>query len=167
MNLRDRLGHYRATARAKLRQAFEEEHTPHQVAASFALGIFVTAMPTGGLGLGLFVVFGRLWSWISTPALFASAAVLNPFVKPAVYVSSITLGGFILGTDPVVSYETAAESAGVAIRQLLVGNLLIAVALTGVSYVVVRWLTRAQHARQGRLTNLSVGSLVLRAFKRK
>ncbi|ELY95365.1 hypothetical protein C482_17028, partial [Natrialba chahannaoensis JCM 10990] len=148
MSLRVRLGRYRATARTKLRQAFEEEHTPHQVAASFALGIFVTALPTGGLGLGLFVVFGRLWLWVSTPALFASAAVLNPFVKPAVYVSSITLGGILLGTDPVVSYETAAESASVAIRQLLVGNLLIAVALAAVSYVVVRRLTLARRARQ-------------------
>ncbi|ADD05888.1 DUF2062 family protein [Natrialba magadii ATCC 43099] len=167
MGLGDRLGRYRDSARAKLRQAFEEEHTPHQVAASFALGIFVTAMPTGGLGLGLFVVFGRLWPWVSTPALFASAAVLNPFVKSAVYVSSITLGGLVLGTDPVVSYETAAESASVAVRQLLVGNTIIAVGLAVVSYVVIRWLTVAERARQARPTTVSMRAVVLRAFRRK
>ncbi|NGM71579.1 DUF2062 domain-containing protein [Natronolimnobius sp. AArcel1] len=147
---RERLALYRDRVRRKLQAAFREEHTPHQVGASFAIGIFITALPTGGLGIGLFFVLTSLWSWISKPALFASVAVLNPFVKPVVYVSSLQLGGLLLGTNPILTADVSAVTARIVITQLLVGNLIIAVLLAAIGYVFVRRLTRAyrQQKRQ-------------------
>lgn len=167
MSVRDRFGRYRDEARHKLKAAFREEHTPHQVGASFALGIFLTALPTGGIGVALFFVFSALWSWISKPALFAAAAVLNPFVKPAVYLSSIHLGSVLLGSEPIRSYETASESAAVTVRQLVVGNVLIAIVLSTVSYLVVRWATRARRQRARRQTESSLLSTISRPFRRE
>ncbi|OVE86446.1 DUF2062 domain-containing protein [Natronolimnobius baerhuensis] len=145
--VREQLALYRDRTRQRLEAAFREEHTPHQVGASFSIGIFVTALPTGGLGIGLFFVFTSLWSWISKPALFASIAVLNPFIKPAVYVSSFQLGGWVLGTSPLHSPSVSPDVARDAIRQLLVGNLIIALILSALSYVVVRHLTRIHRRR--------------------
>ena len=169
--IRDRLSSYRNRLRQELLKAFREKRTPHQVGASFGLGIFVTALPTGGLGVGLFVVFARLWSWISKPAIFASVAVLNPFVKPVVYVASFTAGGLLLGPRAVRSQETTAESAGIALQQLLIGNLVVAGCLATVAYVCGVHLTRAHRRRrrqqQRQQSGPSIASTLLGLFRRR
>ncbi|APW99786.1 hypothetical protein CHINAEXTREME_19310 [Halobiforma lacisalsi AJ5] len=147
--LRDRLGTYRDRARRMLTQAFRTDHTPRQVAASFSIGVFVTTLPTGGIGVGLFFVFVSLWPWISKPAIFASVAVLNPFVKPVVYVASYQVGGTVLGTVPLLSSDISSETARTAVRQLIVGNLLVAVALAGIGYLLLLRLTLAHRRRRG------------------
>ncbi|WP_440765664.1 DUF2062 domain-containing protein [Natronorubrum sp. DTA7] len=166
--VRERLADYRDRVRGQLLAAFREEHTPHQVAASFAIGIFITAMPTGGLGIGLFFVFISIWSWISKPAIFASVAVLNPFVKPLVYLGSFHVGALLLGSESVGSLDgTATESAWVAIKQLLVGNLIIAVALSSIGYLTLLHLTRAHRRRSRRRTEPSLLSVLIGFFRRE
>lgn len=165
--LRDRLSLYRDRVRRELTAAFEEEHTPHQVAASFAVGIFVTAMPTGGLGISLFFVFGYWFSWISKPAIFSTVAVLNPLVKPVVYVASFHVGALVMGTEVIVPDEpTLSASVAVGLQQLLVGNLLIAIALSLVSYGVVLHLTRSHRRRKAEAAGAG-SSLVVSLFGRR
>lgn len=146
--IRDRLSLYRARVRRELTAAFEEEHTPQEVAKSFAIGTFVTAMPTGGLGIGLFFVLVYYYDWISKTAIFSSVVVLNPLVKPLVYVASFQLGVILIGTEPVILFENSLFNyVATAIQLLLLGNVLIALVLAGIGYVVVLHLTRA-HRRQ-------------------
>lgn len=165
--IRERLGRYRDRVRQELTAAFEEEHTPHEVGLSFAIGIFVTALPTGGLGISLFFVFAAWWSWISKPAIFASVAVLNPLVKPAVYVASYQTGGILVGNRPFQSDDALlTETAGVAVKQLLVGNLLIAAALSVVCYVLLAHLTRIHRRRKCDSSERSFVSAVLEPFRR-
>lgn len=144
----ERFERYRDRVRREFTAAFREEHTPHEVAASFTIGVFVTSMPTGGLGIGLFFVFAYWLSWISKPAIFASVAVLNPFVKPIVYLGSLQLGAFVLGTGGLLPDEsTATESSIAFVQQLVVGNLLIALTLAAIGYVVVLQLMYAHRRR--------------------
>lgn len=149
--IRERLSIYRSRIRRELTAAFEEECTPRAVAASFAIGIFITAMPTGGLGIGLFFVFVYYWDWISKTAIFASVAVLNPLVKPFVYVGSYHLGARLLGTEPILVFEiTALDWIVRVVQVLLIGNVLIALALSAISYAIVFRLTQAHRERQQR-----------------
>lgn len=167
MRVRERIASYRDRIRHHLVAAFREERTPRQVAGSFALGIFITALPTGGLGIGLFFVFISLWPWISKPAIFASVAVLNPFVKPAVYIASFQTGAFLLRAESVRSRDaTTTESFWVVIEQLLLGNLIIAVALAALGYVTVFHLTRAHRRKFGHCSETSVVSSVFGLFRR-
>ena len=167
MTVGERLARYRDRIRRKLLAAFREERTPRQIAASFAIGIFVTALPTGGVGIGLFFVFISLWSWISKPAIFASVVVLNPFVKPAVYLASFQVGAFLLGSNSVRSRDaTTTEFAWVGVQQLLLGNVVIAIVLGAVGYVTVLHLTRVHRRRTDRHPGPSVGSGILGLFRR-
>ncbi|ADB60044.1 Protein of unknown function DUF2062 [Haloterrigena turkmenica DSM 5511] len=164
--VRERLARYRDRARRKLLAAFREEHTPHQVAASFAIGVFVTALPTGGLGVGLFFVLISLQAWISKPAIFASVAVLNPVVKPAVYLSSFQVGALLLGSDSVGSRDAlSGESARIAIRQLVLGNVVIAVGLAVAGYALVKYLTRLHRRRSDRF-DMASGSGIFSNLRR-
>ncbi|MDG5817308.1 DUF2062 domain-containing protein [Natronococcus sp. A-GB7] len=167
--IRERLSRYRERVRRELTTALQEEHTPHEVGLSFAVGIFVTAMPTGGLGIGLLAGLAAWRSWVSKPAIVAAIAVLNPLVKPAVYVGSYQVGGLIFGERPLRSSTTDAsllETAGIVVRQLLVGNLLIAAVLSVSSYVVVARLTRLHRERADDPADRSSASAVLGLFRR-
>ncbi|MFC6718427.1 DUF2062 domain-containing protein [Natrialbaceae archaeon GCM10025810] len=148
--IRDSIIRYSSRVRREVRAALDESHTPHEIAASFAIGVFVTALPTGGLGIGLFFVFAYWWSWVSTVAMFASVAVLNPFVKPVVYVSSFYLGSTLFGAEPTVQVgHDAVDWALAAIQHLLVGNGLVALSLAFFGYGAVRIAIVARHRYGG------------------
>lgn len=164
--VRERLASYRDRIRRKLVAAFREEHTPHQVAASFAIGVFVTALPTGGLGVGLFFVLVSLRAWISKPAIFASVAVLNPIVKPAVYLSSFQFGALLLGSDSMDSRDAmTGETAWVAVRQLVLGNVVVAVVLAVLGYIAVLYLTHVHRRRSDRF-EMSADMEIFGIFRR-
>lgn len=140
--LRRRARRVLAKVRREIREALQETHTPRQVAASFALGIFITALPTLGTGVLLFFVIAYLFSNVSRIALFASVIVLNPVVKWGVYGASFWLGAEILGPVSGVGVTDISLSAGPQIvERLLVGNLILAVGFTVVAYVVGYRLT--------------------------
>lgn len=128
--------------RGELEDALEEEHTPREVAGSFALGVFVTSLPT--LGVGVLAFFGLAYAFasVSKVALFAAVLVLNPVVKWGVYAASFSLGAVLLGPVEGASTADVSLSAGSEIVvRLLVGNLILAVVFTVVAYVVALRLT--------------------------
>lgn len=142
--VRRRLARTATRVREELRAAFLEEHTPQEVALSFTIGVFITALPTLGVGFAIFVVLAYFFRQLSKIALFASVIILNPPVKWGVYTSSFWLGNQLLGPIPGVTLETISFSIGpdVLVR-LWVGNLILATVFAVVAYVIaIRLVTR-------------------------
>jgi len=134
--MRKRVAAYRNRIRGELRKAFEEDRPPGDVAGSFALGVFITSLPTLGTGLIVFVVLAAVVDRISKLALLASVVVLNPVVKWGVYAGSFWLGTLLLGPVEGVTLSEVSLSAGPEIlSRLLLGNFIIAVVFTIVGYV--------------------------------
>lgn len=147
--MRNRLTAYRKRAKAEIETAFREEHTPHETATSFSVGVFITAMPTLGTGLLLFAVIAYLSSRVNKLALLASVIVLNPVVKWGVYATSFWLGTLILGPVPGISLTEVSFSAGPAVvARLLVGNLIIAIVFSVAGYLLALRLVRELHRRE-------------------
>lgn len=141
--LSDTVRTYGTRLRAEFEAAVAEEYTPHQLAASFATGIFITALPTLGLGLGLFVILPHFLPRMSRIALFSSVVVLNPFVKPLVYAASYGVGDLLVAPEPVVLFDVELLDYAVDVtRRFLLGNILVALVLAATSYVIVRRLVR-------------------------
>lgn len=134
---RTRIGNYRTRIRAELHRAFAEDHTPRETAGSFAVGTFITMLPTFGVGLLVFLGIAYVFDSVSKVALFASVLVFNPLVKWGVYAASFTLGVFLLGPVEGITTADVSMRAGseIAVR-LLVGNLILAVIATALSYVI-------------------------------
>ncbi|WP_276251310.1 DUF2062 domain-containing protein [Haloarcula rara] len=126
-----------ARVRERLESAFLEDHSPRQVAASFSVGLFITALPTLGTGLLLFVLLATVFKQLSKIALFASVLVLNPPVKWGVYATSYWLGQRLLGPVPGFTFDGVTLSAGpdVLVR-LWVGNLVLAAVFATVGYAL-------------------------------
>jgi uncharacterized protein (DUF2062 family) len=153
--VRRRVAAYRNRIREELERAFREDRTPHEIAASFAFGSFVTMLPTLGTGLILFVLVTATVARVSKIALFGSVLVFNPAVKWGVYGASFWLGSLVLGPVTGVSLTSISLSAGpeVVIR-LLVGNLILAIVAAICGYFVVYRLAVAYHRRGIDLTDL-------------
>ena len=134
----------------EVREALGEQHTPKQVAYSFALGVFITALPTLGTGVLAFFVIAYLFESISKVSLFASVIVLNPVVKWGVYGTSFWVGSSILGpVEGVTPADVSLSAAPDIVARLLVGNVLLAVVFTAVAYVGAYRLTVEYRRRQG------------------
>jgi uncharacterized protein (DUF2062 family) len=153
MTIRTRAGTWRRRLRRGLHDAFAETHTPHQIAGSFSFGVFVTMLPTVGVGLLVFVALAWLSDGVSKLAFVASALLINPVVKSGVYVASFAIGVFLLGpvegaTVTSASLSGASFSAGrdIAVR-ILLGNVILSVATIVPSYVVCYRLVETYRAR--------------------
>ncbi len=136
--IRDRVGRYVDRSRRAIRKTVAEEYTSRELAGSFALGTFITMLPTLGTGLLLFVVIALAFDRINKIALFASVVVFNPVVKWGVYVASFSLGVLLLG--PVEGANFGAVSLGAGpdiVVRLLLGNFILASIATVSSYVVI------------------------------
>ncbi|MGQ4555971.1 DUF2062 domain-containing protein [Halobellus sp. GM3] len=128
-------------ARDELESAFLEDHSSHEVAMSFSIGLFITALPTLGTGLLMFAVLVYLFRQLSKIAMLASVIVLNPFVKWGVYASSYWLGQRLLGPIPGISFDGDVLAAGPdVLLRLWVGNLILAVLFASVGYVIAHRL---------------------------
>ncbi|MEF8856782.1 MAG: DUF2062 domain-containing protein [Haloplanus sp.] len=144
-----RLARARDRVQRKLEEAFIEEYTSREVALSFSIGVFVTALPTLGFGLVVFVVLASLFKQLSKIALFASVLVLNPSVKWGVYGTSFWIGNRLFGPVPGISLDGISLLAGPDILlQLWVGNLILATAFAVVAYVVAFRLVTAFRLRE-------------------
>lgn len=129
--------------------ALVEEHSPREVAASFSVGVFLTALPTLGTGLLLFVILAYLFKQLSKVALFASVLVLNPPVKWGVYATSFWLGNQILGPVPGMSFDGVSISMGSdVLLRLWTGNVILAVVFATLGYVVAFRLINEYIRRQ-------------------
>jgi len=139
-----------ADVRREVHEALQNQHTPEQVASSFALGVFITALPTLGTGVLVFFLIAYLFENVSKIALFASVIVLNPVVKWGVYGASFWLGSSILGpVEGVSPADVSLSAAPDVVSRLLVGNLLLAVLFTVVAYFGAYRLTVEYRRRRG------------------
>lgn len=152
--LRSRLRSLRQDLQSELEDALAGRHTPKQVAGSFALGIFITSLPTFGTGVLMFFIIIYVFAGVSKIALFASVLVLNPIAKWGVYGASFWLGSALLGPVEGATPSELSVSFSMApdiVVRLLVGNLILAIVFTVVGYAVAYRLTAAYRRRDGKL----------------
>lgn len=133
--IRARVGDNLGRTKRLLYRAFSEEHTTEEVARSFGLGVFITMLPTLGVGFVVFFILATVFDSLSKLALVASAVVFNPIVKWGVYALSLGLGIVLLGPVEGVSMTDASLAAApeVVVR-LVVGNVILAVVVAVSSY---------------------------------
>ena len=131
---------------SELRAAFREEHTPHEVAGSFSIGVFIAVLPSMGLGLLVFLYLSRVFRRISRIAIFSSALVINPLVKAPMYVAAFWIGAWVFGPVSGTVGGNLADAVAVAAR-MVSGFVVIAFVTAAIGYLVVYVLV-TQHRKR-------------------
>jgi uncharacterized protein (DUF2062 family) len=153
MNATSFVGYFQR-ARSKLRLAVSDDHRPHFVALSFAVGIFCTTLPNLGISILVLLWVSRRFAWAHTLAFLSAIAIMNPLVKGAVYPVSFLLGVQLLGPVPgLTNVEIGLDVGVAALGRLLVGNVILAAGFALLGYAVTYILAR--HVRQRNVPDLS------------
>jgi len=111
----------------------------HSIALGFAIGTFISILPTPGLSVLLGVLAVLLFKNFNKYALFIALALFNPFVTFPLHIYSYKIGNIFFQHQPVVVYEISFLSQIFqASRRLLVGSLILGGFVSFVSYFGVR-----------------------------
>lgn len=133
-----RIGGLAQQVRTGLEESFSIAYSPRQIAGSFAIGVFITMLPTFGFGLIPMFLLAYRVAWINKVAIFASGIVINPPVKWGVYAASIPIGVLLVGPiEGLELSEMSVDSGSEVLLRLVVGNLVLAVIAAVIGYLAV------------------------------
>jgi uncharacterized protein (DUF2062 family) len=128
---------------------FHVEDSPHRIALSFALGVFIAFSPLLGLhtlmALGIAVAFR-----LSKAAIIVGIYVNNPWTIAPMYMGGTVLGCYLLGvsTDDLVHlrfdaqgwalYRSLADQLRPYLWPYVLGNTLLGILCGGLAYLLLR-----------------------------
>lgn len=137
----------------RLKQLLHQPGTPHEMGVAFALGTFISLLPTPGLNTVLVMALVARWKQIHRPAIFTSLGVWNVFVAMPLYAIGIKAGQWLLGAANVsVESATLWHNSWMAIGGVLVGNFLVALVTAVLCYTAVKAIVaRYQPAQKRRV----------------
>jgi uncharacterized protein (DUF2062 family) len=124
---------------SQLRAAVTTDRSLHSVSISFALGLFLVALPNFGVSLLVLAAIGYRVPWADSRALSAAAMILNPLVKGPIYVVSFLVGSALFGPVPGGFSGISLEIGRHVLGRLLVGNLVVAATVAVIGYVALRY----------------------------
>lgn len=132
-----RFARYVERVRGFLRLAVSEDHPPHHIGVSFALGIFLTTLPNVGGSILALAWIGRRFTWANKFAFVTAIGIMNPPVKIGVYLVSFFIGVQLFGPlAGITSADVGLDAGGKVLVRLLVGNVILAMGFAVVGYVV-------------------------------
>ena len=133
------------TAKEKVTSLLNAETSAQNQAMGFALGTFISLLPTPGVNMALALLLAS-WFRLHKATVLLSLAIWNVFVTAPFFALSYRLGNWLFPA-PATASVTAQWQAQVIsfVQGFLVGNLIIAGLVTAVSYTIVLgiiWLLR-------------------------
>lgn len=109
------------------RRLIQLDASSQNIALAFAVGTFISVLPIPGIDLALVTLLASVFKQLNRAGMLAALAVWNTFVVAPIYVLSHKVGSSL----PLLSEQHLAVG-------FLVGNLLLAVVITAVSYFIVQ-----------------------------
>ena len=142
----------------KLKEHFQEviktKTSPHHIGLGFAIGTFISILPTPGLNILLGLLVLLIFKKVNKFSLFAGIILWNTLTLLPFYYFSYKIGDFLFGGSAVVVYElTIFEQFYSFARRYLIGNFIVAVITSIGSYFILRGIftlyTKRNHSEQG------------------
>ena len=126
-----------ATARGKVASLLNAEASAHNQAIGFALGTFISLLPTPGLNFALSLLLAS-WFRLHKATVLLSLAIWNVFVTAPFMALSYRLGNWLFPAPATASVTEQWQAEVISFVQgFLVGNLIVAGVVTAVSYTIV------------------------------
>jgi hypothetical protein len=124
-----------------LKELVRLKKSPKSIAFGFALGTFLALLPTFSFApvIGLALVF--IFKDLNKISLFASFIIWNIFLLTPIYYLSYKLGSLILDGSSAVKLDFTFNTIfNTLSKRFLLGNIIIAITVTLISYVLVKFI---------------------------
>lgn len=110
----------------------------HSIAMSFAIGTCIAILPLFGMSVLFGLIIVLVFEKLSKISLFGAIAFWNPFALIPVYWLSYKIGDIIFTEAPVIEFRVLIlNRIYLLTRRFLVGNIIVALALSLASYCLV------------------------------
>ena len=141
---------YYDKVKAHLLEVLRVKTSPHSIGLGFAIGTFVSVLPTPGLSVLLGFLITLAFPKVSKISLAAALIIWNPLVSLPLSFLSYRVGAWIIGGEPVVRFDVVfLNHAYNLTRRYLVGGAVVAFFSSIVSYFVVRVLANLYYSKKG------------------
>ncbi len=125
------------TVKKKAEALLKAEASAHNQALGFAVGTFISLLPTPGFNFALALLLAS-WFRLHRATVLVSLAVWNVFVTTPLMALSYRLGNYLFPAPATASVTAQWQAQVISFLQgFLVGNLIIAVGITAVSYTII------------------------------
>lgn len=133
-------------------QLMSQPGTPHQLGLAFAIGTFISILPTPGFNFVLASMLLAKWHTLHRAALFASLGVWNMFVVAPLYTLSFQFGRWLFGTPMGdASPLSPLDNPLLWVQGFLVGNVVTAVTIATLCYFVIKTAVACIPRQNGRV----------------
>lgn len=120
---------------------------PQVIARSFAIGTLISVLPTPGLNFALAALLATRFK-VNKAGLLAAVSFWNALVVAPLYALSFQMGEWVFGVTPAAAGSLPLlQGIALLAQSFLFGNVMIALAATAVSYMVVK--TAVSRVRKG------------------
>jgi uncharacterized protein len=121
------------------KEVIRSKTSSHSIALGFSIGTFIGILPTPGFNILLGMLVILILKKISKFSLIGAMVLWNPLTLAPIYFLSLKIGNFLFGDMPIVKYDLLIlDQIYHFSRRFLVGNILIAVAASLLSYFIVK-----------------------------
>ena len=138
------------TAKNQAETLLKAEASAHNQAMGFAVGTFISLLPTPGFNFALALLLAS-WFRLNRATVLVSLAIWNVFVTAPFFALSYRLGNWLFPAPATASVAEQWQAQVISFVQgFLVGNLIIAGLVTAVSYTIVLfivWLLRDKRSK--------------------
>ncbi|MBT5023080.1 DUF2062 domain-containing protein [Candidatus Woesearchaeota archaeon] len=134
--------------RKHIKEIVKTKKSAHSVAIGFAIGTFISLLPTPGFNILLGVLLVLIYEKVNKFSLFGSMAFWNPFVLAPIYFLSYKIGDLLFSITPVIKYDLSIINQFFNFsRTFLAGNLILALTLSVVGYFLVKKIVEVLQER--------------------
>ena len=130
-----------------VKQLLQIEDTPHRIALSFGIGVWISFFPIWGIhtAMALGLAFALR---LSRAAMVVGAWVNNPWTALPFYSAGTLLGCWLLGVPFEVELTLDWEVLRPYLWPFIVGNTVVGVVGGVLGYVVLRWILERRRRAQ-------------------
>lgn len=137
--------HFRAVIKIK--------KSPHSIALGFAIGTFISILPTPGLNILIGLLIVLIYKKINKFSLFGAVFFWNVLTTTPIYFLSYKLGNFLFASKPVnISDFSLIGKIYHFSASYLAGNIIMAAICSAASYLLIRLFLEYRRKKRVKIT---------------
>lgn len=148
--IKEKFNKHREKVRTHYHSIVRSEEKLHIIALSFSIGTLIALTPFLGIDVFIILLIALIWKKANKISLVAPLLVFNPITQIPFNYLGFKLGDFLFGSAPAIKYNIVIINHIYEYsRRFLLGNLIIAVIMSIISYFIIYHLVKYHRKKHG------------------
>jgi uncharacterized protein len=137
------------------REVIKLKTTPQTIALGFAIGTFISVLPTPGFNILLGLLIVLIFERVSKLSLFGAILFWNPITSIPIYWLNHKVGDLLFGSAPVVKYNIIfVDFVYNFSRRYLLGSVINGIIISALCYLIV-WFIASKYYKSKKVDEIA------------